>query len=417
MTAMREVYLDNHSATRIDDRVLVEMTPCLKEYYGNAQSIHTAGARAKDALDKARKEVAGLIGAQEPEIYFTSCGSESNNLALKGIAGAYQEKGKHIIVSGIEHVSILNAAKNLSKSGFEITYLPVDRFGMVSTDDLKKAVKPQTILISIQHANPEIGTIQPINELAKVARDHGVLFHTDAVSTAGVIPVHVNGLGVDLLSLSSAQMYGPKGAAALYIKKGIKIIPLIDGGIQEGGRRAGTEDIPAITGFGSACRIARDASVENSKRMRQLRDRLITELPRNTDYLYLNGHPEKRLPNNVNFSVEFVEGEGMMLLLDEKGIYVTSGSACTSKSLKMSHVLSAIKIDAAVAQGSLVMTLSKYNNDTDIDYVLAEFPPTVKKLRNMSPLYAFFLKTGKRHVAGPGTDYEHEHHEPEGSTP
>ncbi|HEX7320205.1 MAG TPA: cysteine desulfurase family protein [bacterium] len=406
---MHEVYLDNHSATRIDERVLVEMTPYLKEYYGNAQSIHTAGARAKDALDKARKEVAGLIGAQEPEIYFTSCGSEANNLALKGIAVAYQEKGKHIIVSGIEHFSVLYAARRLEQAGFDITHLPVDKYGLVSADDLKKAIKPQTILISIQHANPEIGTIQPINEMARIAHDKGVLFHTDAVSTAGVIPVNVKELGVDLLSLSSSQIHGPKGAAALYVKKGVRVIPLIDGGIQESGRRAGTEDIPAITGFGSACRIAKNASVENSKRMRQLRDRLITELPRNIDYLYLNGHPEKRLPNNVNFSVEFVEGEGMMLLLDEKGIYVTSGSACTSKSLKMSHVLSAIKIDAAIAQGSLVMTLSKYNNDTDIDYVLAEIPPIVKKLRNMSPLYAFFLKTGTRHVAGPGTDYEHEH--------
>jgi cysteine desulfurase len=408
---MREVYLDNHSATRIDERVLVEMTPYMKEYYGNAQSIHAAGTRAKEGLDKARGEVAGLIGAQESEVYFTSCGSESNNLALKGIAAAYRDKGKHIIVSGIEHVSILNAAKTLSKSGFEIAYLPVDKYGMVSAEDLKNAIKPQTILVSIQHANSEIGTIQPLKELAKAAHDcnESLLFHTDAVSAAGIIPVNVNGLGVDLLSLSSAQMHGPKGAAALYIKKGVRVISQIDGGIQEGGRRAGTENIPAITGFGCACRIARDTSVEYSKRIRQLRDRLVTELPRNIDYLYLNGHPEKRLPNNVNFSVEFVEGEGMMLLLDEKGIYVTSGSACTSKSLKMSHVLFAIKIDAAIAQGSVLVTLSKYNNDDDVDYVLAEFPPIVKKLRDMSPLYAYFQKNGSRQKAGPGTDYEREH--------
>jgi len=404
---MREVYLDNHSATRIDERVLVEMTPYLKALYGNAQSMHTAGGRAKDALEKARKEVAGLIGAQEPEVYFTSCGSESNNLALKGIAGAYQDKGKHIIVSGIEHFSVLYAARRLGQAGFEITYLPVDKYGLVSVDDLKKAIKPQTILISIQHANPEIGTIQPIKELAKVAHDHGVLFHTDAVSTAGIIPVKINELGADLLSLSSSQMHGPKGAAALYINKSIRIVPQIDGGIQEGGRRAGTENIPAIVGLGSACRIAKDASVENSKKILQLRDRLISELPRNIDYLSLNGHPEKRLPNNVNYSVEFIEGEGMLLFLDQQGIYVASGSACTSKSLKMSHVLTALKIDAAIAQGSVLMTLSKYNNDTDVDYVLAEFPPIVKRLRDMSPLYAYFLKTGKRQEAGPGTDYKH----------
>jgi len=411
---MKKVYLDNGSATKIDPRVFEAMLPYLKEDYGNAQSMHSLGQKAKDALENSRAAVAGLINAPVNQIIFTSCGSESNNLAIKGVAYAYKDKGKHIITSSIEHFSVLQAAKRLGQDGYEITYLPVDKYGIVSPDELEKNIRKDTILVSIQHANPEIGTIQDIKKLSEIAHKAGALFHTDAVASAGVIPIDVNELGVDLLSFAGSTMYGPKGAGALFYKKGIRLVPLLDGGIQESGRRAGTENIPAIVGFGKACEIAKEELKTNSEKMAGLQKRLINELPQRIQYIYLNGHPEMRLPNNVNFSVEFVEGEGMLLFLDQKGIYVTSGSACTSRALKMSHVLQAIKIDPAVAQGSVLMVLSKYNTDEDIDYILNEFPPIVTQLRNMSPLYAHFLKTGKRMEAGPGTDYEH-HHEVEDS--
>ena len=420
---MRIVYLDNHSGTRIDDRVYEAMYPYVKDYYGNAQSMHSLGAKSNKAIQEARQKVADLIGADISEIYFTSCGSESNNLAIKGTADAYKSKGspsscvqgrgKHIIVSNIEHFSVLYSARRLEQAGFQVTQLPVDKYGLVSVNDLKNAIRNDTILVSIQHANPEIGTIQPIEELSKIAHDKGILFHTDAVCTAGIIPVDVKKLGVELLTLTGSQFYGPKGASALYIKKGVRIIPQIDGGIQEAGRRAGTENIPAIVGLGRASEIAKAEMETNNKKIVELRDRFMSELPKKIEYVYLNGHPEKCLPNNVNFSVEFIEGEGMLLFLDERGIYVTSGSACTSKALKMSHIMSAIKVDAAIAQGSITMTLSKYNTNDDIDYVLQEFPPIVQRLRDISPLYAYFKKTGKRQEAGPGTDYEHHHEEAE----
>jgi len=404
---MKLVYFENHAGTKIDERVYSEMLPYLGDFYGNAQSIHSFGAKSKDALDRARSQTALLIGAQENEIYFTSCGSESNNLAIKGAANASKQKGKHIIMSSIEHFSVLYSGRRLEKEGFEVTYLPVDRYGFVSPEDIKKAIRPDTILISVQHANSEIGTIQPIDEISKIAREKGVLLHTDAVATAGTIPVDVKKLGADMLSLAGSQFYGPKGAAALYIRKGVRIIPQIDGGIQENGRRAGTENIPSIVGLGKAAEIAADELEQNLNKMTVLRDKLTSEINKKIKYVYLNGHPQKRIPNNVNFSVEFIEGEGMFLLLDQKGICVSSGSACTSKALKMSHVLSAINVDTAVGQGSIVITLSKYNNDTEAEYFLAEFPPIVERLRSMSPLYAYFLKTGKRETAGPGDDYEH----------
>lgn len=410
---MKPIYLDNGAATKIDQRVFEATIPYLKDDYGNAQSLHSLGQRAKDALENSRNQVASLINVRPEEIYFTSCGSESNNLAIKGIAYSYKQKGKHIIISRIEHFSVLQAGKRLSQEGFEITYLPVDKFGTVDIKELEKNLRPDTILVSIQHANPEIGTIQPIKELCAIAHKNGSLFHTDAIASAGVIPIDVKDMGVDLLSIASATMYGPKGSSALFVKKGIRIIPLIDGGIQESGRRAGTENIPSIVGFGKACEIAKQDMEKNTKQMKILQKRLIEEFPKNIEYIYLNGHPENRLPNNVNFSIEFVEGESLLLFLDQKGIYVMSGSACTSRTLKMSHVLQAINIDPAVGQGSVLMTLSKYNSNEDVDYVLNEFPPIVKQLRAMSPLYAYFLKTGKRMEAGPGTDYEHHHEESE----
>jgi cysteine desulfurase len=406
---MKEVYFENQANTRIDDRVLDAMLPYFREYYGNAQSMHSLGFASKDAVEKARSQVAHLIGARENEIYFTSCASEANNLAVKGVAEAYKQKGNHIIVSEIEHFSVLYAARRLSQSGFNVSYLPVDYYGQVSPDDVMKTITKDTILVSVQHANPEIGTIQPIAEIAKICRERNVPFHTDAVCTSGIMPLDVSSLGADLLTLSCSQFYGPKGAAALYIKKGVRIVPQIDGGIQENGRRAGTENVPAIVGFGMACEIAEKEMEDNYQHVLRLRNRLTEALPGEIGYLYINGHPEKHLPHNVNMSVEFVEGEGMFLFLDQKGIYVSSGSACASKALKMSHVLSAIKVDPAVGQGSILITLSKYNTDDDVDYLLAEFPPIVEKLRNMSPLYSHFIKTGERRAAGPGTDYEHEH--------
>lgn len=407
--AVRAVYLENQANTRVDERVLEEMLPYFKEQYGNAQSMHSLGAVSKDAIEKARKEVADLIGSRENEIYFTSCASEANNLAVKGVADAYKQKGKHLVVSAIEHFSVLNAARRLGQNGFDVTYLPVDRYGLISPEEVKNALREDTVLVSIQHANPEIGTIQPLEEISRIVREKKIPLHTDATCTAGIIPVDVNSLGVDLLTLSGSQFYGPKGASALYIKKGIKLTPQIDGGIQENGRRAGTENVPAIVGFGKACVLAKSERDDNKRKMLPLRDRLIAALPEKIEHIYVNGHPDKRLPNNVNISVEFVEGEGMFLLLDQKGIYVSSGSACASKALKMSHVLSAINVDPAVGQGSILITLSKYTTSEDIDYLLAEFPPIVKRLRDMSPLYSYFLKTGQRRPAGPGTDYEHEH--------
>ncbi|OIO01051.1 cysteine desulfurase NifS [Candidatus Desantisbacteria bacterium CG_4_10_14_0_8_um_filter_48_22] len=406
---MRKVYLDNHSCTKIDERVLAEMLPFLKEEYGNAQSMHALGAKAKDALEKARSQAASLIGVKAEEIYFASCGSEANNLAVKGVAQAYAQKGRHVVVSGIEHFSVLYAARRLSQQGFEVTYIPVDKYGAVSPEDVKRSVRKDTVLVSVQHANPEIGTVQLVEEISKIVHGQGAVFHTDAVCTAGIVPVDAGRFGADLLTFSGSQFHGPRGAAALYVKKGVKIVPQIDGGIQEGGRRAGTENIPAIAGFGKACEIAAAEMEGNIEKMILLRDKLINGMREKIEYIYLNGHPEKRLPNNVNFSVEFIEGEGMMLLLDEAGICVSSGSACASKALKMSHILTAICVDAAVGQGSVLMTLSKYNTAEDVDYVLAEFPPIVKKLRDMSPLYAYFKKTGNRQVAGPGTDYDHKH--------
>ena len=389
--------------------MLNEMLPYLKDAYGNAQSMHSLGNRSKEALEQARHQTADLINANDDEIYFTSCGSESNNLAVKGAAAAYTSKGKHIIVSTIEHFSVLNSAKRLEQAGFQVTALPVDKYGVISIDDLKQAIRPDTVLVSIQQANPEIGTIQPIEELALIAKAKGILFHTDAVATAGTIPVDVNNLGVDLLTLAGSQFYGPKGAAALYIKKGVRVIPQIDGGVQENGRRAGTENVPAIVGLGKASEIAKAEMAENNKKLIALRDRLVSALPSQMEHIYLNGHPVNRLANNINFSVEFIEGEAMLLFLDSAGIYISSGSSCASKALKMSHVLSAIKVDSAVAQGSVLMTLSKYNSNEDIDYILSEFPPIIKKLRDMSPLYAHFKKTGQRQAAGPGTDYAHAH--------
>ena len=406
---MKQVYLDNQSNTQMDDVVFNAMLPYMKQYYGNPQSIYSLGQISKDAIEQARLSVSKLINSKPDEIIFTSCGSESNNLAIKGFAYANSNKGKHIIVSKIEHFSILNAVKSLQKDGFEVTYIPVDSKGFLLLDELKKAIRQDTILVSIQYANTEVGTIQNIDEISKIVKEKNIVFHVDAVVAAGVIPINVAESKIDMLTLASSVIYGPKGVAALYIKKGIYIKPQIDGGVQEFNKRAGTENVPAIVGFGVACDLAMSERNKNYEKIINLRDKLIEGLKSNIEYIYLNGPIENRLPTNVNFSIEFVEGESLFLLLDAKGIMASSGSACANKSLKISHVLTAINVDVAVGQGSIVFTLSKYNTEEEIDYVIAEFPAIVKKLRSMSPLYSHFVETGKRLKAGPGTDYEHKH--------
>lgn len=381
------IYLDNASSTRIDDRVIEEMLPYIKDHYGNPSSVHQAGADAREGLENARIKVADLIGADPEEIYFTSCGTESNNFALTGITEANQNKGKHIITSVIEHLSILNPLKELQRKGFEVTMVPVDKEGFVNPDDIKAAIRPDTILISIMHANNEIGTMQKIREISKVAKESGIIMHSDGVATAGIIPSNVKELGVDAFSFSSQQMYGPKGAAALYIKKGTRIRPFILGGVQERGRRAGTENIPGIVGFGKACEIAKFEMEENAKKLIKLRDKLIKGIMDNIKEVTLNGSMESRLPGNVHVSFEYIEGESIVLFLNMQGIAVATGSSCASQALKVSHVCTSIGLSHATAQGSILFSIGKYNTDEDIEKVIEVLPPIIDKLRKMSPLY------------------------------
>jgi cysteine desulfurase len=389
---MRNVYLDHAATTPVHPKVLEAMLPYFSSKFGNPSNLHDIGREAKNAVEEARSKTAALIGAKAGEIFFTSSGAESNNFALKGLAQANSQKGKHIILSQIEHFSLLHPAKTLEKSGFAVTYLPTDKEGLVNPDDVAKAITKDTILVSIMHANNEIGTIEPIEEIAKITKEKGVLFHTDAVATAGWIPVNVEALGVDALSLSGHQFYGPKGAAALYVRKGVRIKPQIEGGIQEDGRRAGTENVPALVGLGKAAELAA-AEVQNRMMYTaQLRDKLQKGLRERIDDMVINGHPQRRLPHNLNVSFWFVEGESMLLFLNMEGISVSSGSACTSRSLKSSHVLTCIGTDAAVANGTLLMTLGMGNSSEDIDYVIEKLPPIVQRLREMSPLYEDMMK-------------------------
>ncbi|MDR1511183.1 MAG: cysteine desulfurase [Endomicrobium sp.] len=414
---MKQIYLDNQSNTKLDERVFNSMKPFFTEYYGNPQSIYSLGSVSKDALESARCKVAGLINADVREIIFTSCGTESNNLAIKGIADALKTNGRHIIVSSIEHFSILNSVRRLEKDGFEVSFVPVDNKGNVNELKLKEMLRKDTVLVSVQYANPEIGTIQNIKRLVSIVKQNQgngnfVAFHTDAVSACGEILVDVKDLGVDSLTFSASAVHGPVGAAALYIKKSLKINPQMDGGVQENSKRSGTENIPAIVGFGKACEIAKEGIVDRSKFVRKLRNRLVSGLLNKIEYIYLNGpqFQENRLPGNINFSIEFVEGEALFLLLDAKGIMVASGSACANKDLKLSHVLRAINVDIAIGQGSIIFTLSKFNTEKEIEYVLKELPNIVKQLRDMSPLYSHFAKTGEKKVAGSGTNFgEHCH--------
>ncbi len=386
---MREVYLDHAATTPIRPEVVEAMLPYLREHFGNPLSLHRYGERPRKAIEEAREKVAALIGAQPGEVYFTASGSEANNMAVKGIAMMARSRGKgnHIVVSAIEHQSVLYAAETMGKLGFEVTQVPVDRYGLVDPQAVAEALRDDTVLVSVMLANNEIGTVEPIAEIARVVRARGIPFHTDAVAAVGHIPVKVEELGVDMLSLAGSQFYGPKGAGALYIRRGLRIIPLIDGGIQENGRRAGTENVPAIVGLGVAAELASAELEERARRLIPLRDRLIARLTGEIPHVYLTGHPTRRLPHHVSVTVEYIEGESMLLFLNMQGVAASSGSTCTSRALKASHVLTAIGVDPALAQGSLVFTLGEGNTVEDVDYVLEVLPPIIERLRQMSPLY------------------------------
>lgn len=386
---MREVYLDHAAATPVRPEVVEAMLPFLGEEFGNPLSLHRYGERPREALEEARERVAGLVGAQPREIYFTASGSEANNMALKGVAlmARTKDRGNHIVISAIEHQSVLYAAETLAKMGFEVTHVPVDQHGLVDPQAVADALREDTVLVSVMLANGEIGTIEPVAEIAGLVKGRGIALHTDAVAAVGWIPVDVNGLGVDMLSLTGSQFYGPKGAAALYIRPGLRTLPLIDGGIQERGRRAGLENVAGIVGLGVAAELAAAELEERGIRLRAMRDRLIERLTGEIPHVYLTGHPSQRLPHHVSVTVEFIEGESMLLFLSMQGIAASSGSTCTSRALKASHVLTALGVEAALAQGSLVFTLGEMNTMEDVDYVMEVLPGVVERLRQMSPLY------------------------------
>lgn len=392
---MRKVYLDNTATTPILPEVRDALLPYLGEAFGNPSCIHEWGDAAREGMETARNQVAELIGANPEEVIFTGSGTESNNLAIKGLALAQQNKGKHIIISAIEHFSVMHSAKTLEKWGFEVTLVPVDKYGFVDPEDVRKNIRKDTVLVSIMHASGEVGTIEPIPEIARITKENNIIFHTDAVATAGTIAVNVKELGVDALSLSGNTFYGPKGVGALWVRKGVRIIPLLDGGVQEGGRRAGTENIPAIVGLGKAAELAKSSMATRTKHLSKLRNRLLTELPARIEHAVITGHPTKRLPGNASFCIEFIEGEAMIMLLNSQGVAVTSGSACTSRALKASHVLIAMGLSHAIAQGSLLFGIGIDNTIEDVDYVLEVLPPIVDRLRQMSLLYAKFVKARK----------------------
>ena len=393
------IYLDNAATTKTAQEAVDAMLPYFTEYYGNASSIYSLGAESKKAMTEAREEIAGSIGASAQEIYFTAGGSESDNWALVAAAEAYESKGKHIITSKIEHHAILHTCEYLEKRVFSITYIDVDENGVLKLDELKKAIRPDTILISVMFANNEIGTIQPIKEIGEIAREHGILFHTDAVQAYGHVQTRVDELPIDMMSASGHKINGPKGIGFLYIRKGVKIRSFVHGGAQERSRRAGTENIPGIVGLAAAVKKNFANMEERTRKETELRDYLIERIEKEIPYCRLNGHRTDRLPNNVNFSFQFIEGESLLIMLDMKGICASSGSACTSGSLDPSHVLLAIGLPHEIAHGSLRMTLSEENTKEEIDFVADELKGIVERLRSMSPLYEDFIKKEeKKHV-------------------
>ena len=389
------IYLDNAATTKVADSVVDAMLPYFKEYYGNASSIYQLGAKSKEALDESREYIAGTLGAKTNEIYFTAGGSESDNWAIKATADAYAQKGKHIITSAIEHHAVLHTCEYLEKHGYEVTYVGVDEKGVIKLDELKAAIRPDTILISVMFANNEIGTIQPIKEIGEIAKEHDILFHTDAVQAYAQVPINVDEMHIDMLSASGHKLNGPKGIGFLYIRKGIKIRSFVHGGQQERGRRAGTENIPGIVGLAAAAKRSFSMLEEKMKKEIELRDYLISRIEAEIPYCRLNGDRKKRLPNNVNFSFQFIEGESMLILLDSKGIAASSGSACTSGSLDPSHVLLAIGLPHEIAHGSLRLTLSEENTKEEMDYVVEQLTAILERLRSMSPLYEDFMKKQK----------------------
>ncbi len=386
------IYLDNAATTRTAPEVVEAMLPYFTELYGNPSSVYSFSQKSKEAITAARETIAASLGAKTEEIYFTAGGSEADNWALKAAAEAYRSKGNHIITTKIEHHAILHTGEWLEKHGFEVTWLEVDEYGTVKLEELKKAIRPTTILISVMFANNEIGTIQPIKEIGAIAREHGILFHTDAVQAYGQLPIQVDELHIDMLSSSAHKLNGPKGIGFLYIRKGVKIRSFVHGGAQERKRRAGTENVPGIVGYGAAAARAMRTMEERTQKERELRDYLIDRVLREVPYTRLNGHPSNRLPNNANFSFQFIEGESLLIMLDMDGICGSSGSACTSGSLDPSHVLLAIGLPHEIAHGSLRLTLSEETTKEEIDYVVESIKKIVDKLRQMSPLYEDFTR-------------------------
>lgn len=384
---MRKVYLDNAATTALSPRVLEAMLPYFTQYYGNPSSVHAFGREAKQGLDKARDQVAKALHCEPSEVIFTGCGTESDNTVLLGVAQRYGDKGKHIITTNVEHHAILHTCEYLEKQGYSVTYLPVDQDGLVTAEQVAAAIRPDTILVSIMFANNEVGTIMPIQEIGAVCKEKGVLFHTDAVQAVGHISVDVQAMHIDMLSLSAHKFHGPKGVGALYCRKGIRLPSYIMGGAQERGRRAGTENVAGIVGLGAAIQLATEQLEENRAKMTALRDRLMTGIQARISEVKLNGHPTNRLPNNVNFSFKYIEGESILLMLDMNGIAASSGSACTSGSLDPSHVLLALGLPHEIAHGSVRLTLGDETTEEDIDYTIDVLEKTVARLRAMSPLY------------------------------
>ncbi|MBO4306235.1 MAG: cysteine desulfurase NifS [Clostridia bacterium] len=384
---MKRVYLDNAATTRLIPEVLNEMLPYMTDIYGNPSSPHYFGQQSAMAVDRARQQVASAINADPSEIIFMSGGSEADNTAIRGIAERYSKKGRHIITTAVEHHAVLHTCQLLEKQGYEVTYLPVDEYGMVTAEQVRDAMRDDTILVTIMFANNEVGTIMPIAEIGKLCRERKVFFHTDAVQAVGHLPIDVQAMNIDMLSMSAHKFHGPKGIGALYVRKGIIVPALIVGGAQERNRRAGTENVPGIVGMGKAIELACSDLEAKANKMMVLRDKLIREIPLRIPEVKLNGHPTNRLPNNVNYSIKYIEGESILLMLDLNGIAASSGSACTSGSLDPSHVLLAMGLTHEVAHGSVRMTLCDDTTEEDIDYVLEVLPKVAAKLRDMSPLY------------------------------
>ncbi|MBW3003564.1 cysteine desulfurase NifS [Candidatus Woesearchaeota archaeon] len=380
---MKRIYMDHSATTPVDQKVVEAMQPYFTEKFGNASSIHSFGQEAASAVKKSRETIAKFLGVKESELFFTSGGTESDNLAIKGVATANKDKGKHIITSSVEHHAVLHTCEWLEKNGFEVTYLPVDKYGSVDVEEFKKSIREDTILVSIMHINSEIGTIEPIEEIAKICKERGIYFHSDAVQSFGKIQIDMK--NIDLLSISSHKLYGPKGLGALFVREGVKIESLVHGGGHENGLRSGTENVAGIVGFAKAVEIAKEGMEKEAKQLKELRERLIKGVLEIPD-CWLNGHPEKRLPGNAHFSFRFIEGESLVLYLDMNGIAASTGSACSTKSLKPSHVLTAIGLSHEEAHGSLRITLGRSNTEEDIEQVIKVLPDIVSNLRKMSPL-------------------------------